>query len=99
MQLPVVLREDSMEVLWIGGLGFLLGDILTDGSALWPTSLHGRRAGWSVVMIDEHGHMVRALYGPLPRDVAPEQTVRRAEDYAVHAAILRGRRIDYSQSL
>eukprot|EP00971_Amphidinium_carterae_P211720 4201195-Amphidinium_carterae.1 len=62
----------------------------TCGSALWPRSRSRRRAGWSVVMLDSQGRIVRAMYGPLPFDVAPEQTVRCAEDYAVRKAILHG---------
>eukprot|EP00971_Amphidinium_carterae_P275461 5465619-Amphidinium_carterae.1 len=79
-----------MEVTWFGTPGFFHGDVYTDGSATHPRSPHGRRAGWSVVMLGDSGEVIRAVYGPLPQDVSPDQTVRCAEDYAVHKALLHG---------
>jgi len=45
------------------------------------------RAGWSLVIIDEVGNVVRAAFGALPADVAPLQRAKGAEDFAVFMSV------------
>ncbi len=60
--------------------------VFIDGSALWPTNPEARRAGWAIVMIDEHGKLAGAIYGHLPWGEADEQTAGHAEMYALRRA-------------
>ena len=56
--------------------GLLTGDIFTDGSALWPLFLELRVAGWACVQVDVSGSLVAAVFGNVPRAVAPLQQAR-----------------------
>ena len=71
--LSEVLEVGDSSVPWSGTL-FL------DGSGYEPTQPELRRCGWSMVMVDEEGALVRATYGPLP---GAHQTVPRAEHFAL----------------
>ena len=65
-------------------LGLLSGILFTDGSALWADCPHLARAGWAVVQVDRFGRLESAAYGPVPLSVAPRQTARDAEDFALN---------------
>ncbi len=60
--------------------------VFVDGSALWPHNAEARRAGWSVVMIDDDGKLIGAVYGHLPCGEDQEQTAGGAEMYALRRA-------------
>ena len=45
-----------------------------------------RRAGWALVMTTEHGELISACFGAVPFDLAPAQTSRDGEDYAIFMA-------------
>ncbi len=60
--------------------------VFIDGSALWPSNAEARRAGWSVVMVDDDGNMIGAVYGHLPWAEGDEQTAGGAEMYALRRA-------------
>ncbi len=53
--------------------------VFIDGSALWPTEPDARRAGWSIVMINDNGDLLGAIYGHMPLPESPEQTAGHAE--------------------
>ncbi len=57
-----------------------------DGSALWPSDPDARRAGWSIVVINDQGDMVGAIYGHLPWAESDAQTAGHAEMYALRRA-------------
>ena len=56
------------------------GKFYIDGSGLEPQLPELRRCGWAVVMCDDHGNLLRAVYGPLP---GCWQDVGRAELFAL----------------
>ncbi len=61
--------------------------VFIDGSALWPSNPEARRAGWAIVMINEGGGLVGAIYGHLPWAESDEQTAGHAEMYALRRAV------------
>ncbi len=62
------------------------GPVFVDGSAFWPSNPDARRAGWSIVMINDAGDLVGAIYGHLPWAESDEQTPGQAEMYALRRA-------------
>eukprot|EP00971_Amphidinium_carterae_P068297 1352444-Amphidinium_carterae.1 len=67
----------------IGPRGPFEGLIYVDGSAIFPRCRDLRRAGFSLVQVDEQGNTIRAAFGPVPHQWAGDQTARDAEDCAV----------------
>ena len=49
------------------------GDVFVDGSASSPTLPCVRRAGWSIVQIDDRGRFVCAMYGVVPLKWGPSR--------------------------
>ena len=74
------------EVVWWQrpATSVLQGLLFTDGSSLYPTEPHLRRAGWSIVMLSAAGELEAAAYGACPRARCPQQTIGEAEDYAAY---------------
>ncbi len=60
--------------------------VFVDGSALWLANPDARRAGWSIVMVDDEGDLIGAIYGHLPWGESDEQTPGHAEMYALRRA-------------
>ncbi len=85
-------RSDYEEIHLDGDLSELAQPLVVDrpvfidGSALWPNNPEARRAGWAIIMIDEHGKLAGAIYGHLPWGEADEQTAGHAEMYALRRA-------------
>ena len=63
--------------------GTISGTIFSDGSGSFPRHPALRRAGWALVMTNEHGQLLSACFGAVPFDLAPMQTSRDGEDYAI----------------
>ena len=80
--------DPAVAVKWVNrpASGLLTGLIFSDGSALFPRRPALRRAGWSLVQVDNFGELVAAAYGPVPFEAAPYQQARDGEDYALHMA-------------
>ncbi len=88
-----VAPRSDYEEIHIDGDGHILsepivinGPVFIDGSALWPGNAEARRAGWSIVTIDDAGNMTGAIFGHLPRSESEEQTSGAAEVYALRRA-------------
>ena len=84
-RLPI---DPEKRVMWINrpASGYLTGTIFSDGSALFPRHPILRRAGWSLVQVDNFGNLVAAAYGPVPYEDGPGQQARDGEDYAYAVA-------------
>eukprot|EP00959_Pyramimonas_sp_CCMP1952_P384790 8064437-Pyramimonas_sp.AAC.1 len=78
--------HQDLESLLLPASGKLQGLICSDGSAAHPTCEFKRRAGWSLVQVNDQGDVLRAAFGPVPREVAPSQQARDGEDYAYRMA-------------
>ena len=57
--------------------------LFTDGSASEATQPAIAAAGWSVDMTDAAGNFVAAAFGQFHREIAPQQSSKDAEDYAL----------------
>jgi hypothetical protein len=66
--------------------GLMTGCLFLDGSALRPHWRATRRAGWAIVQVDRFGNPTAAAFGPVPFDLAPAQTSKDGEDFAVYMA-------------
>ncbi len=60
--------------------------MFVDGSAFWPSNPDARRAGWSIVIVDDAGNLAGAIYGHLPWGESDEQTPGHGEMYALRRA-------------
>lgn len=72
-------------IRWVNkpACGFLSGLLFTDGSAFEAGVPELAACGWAIVMTDSSGAFIAAAFGSVPRGVAPFQSSRDAEDYAL----------------
>ncbi len=82
--------RDEQEEHWLFPRGErprqLSGNMFIDGSALFPTSRAARRAGWTALQLGDDGEIEAAVYGPVPRSIAPGQAASAGELYGLRRA-------------
>ena len=93
--MPRPVRDSEVTIAWwpdnLAEQDRWLTDLLfVDGSGIYQSTCHAR-AGWSIVQTNNAGERVRAAYGPVPWEQAPEQWARDGEDYSVFMATILAR--------
>ncbi len=62
------------------------GEVFSDGSAIHPRCPEARRAGWTVLQIDERGDVEKAVFGHVPAAESTTQSAGSGETYALRRA-------------
>ena len=81
--LPQRFLSDDAGIHWVHrpDSGYLEGNLFADGSA-FESCTPAARAGWSLVQVNDNGQLIAAALGAVSWDMAPQQLVLDAEDYA-----------------
>ncbi len=82
-------RDYAEEWYFRAGIGHernFTGEVFSDGSAMHPKCPEARRAGWTVLQIDERGEVEKAVFGHVPAAESTTQSAGSGETYALRRA-------------